>query len=187
VKWPTTREQMLKVFCPTGEGGGIDPTCSPIGSYHAQNPHSWAPGSTIESRAAAFDALKPGAEVWVFHGTTNERADRSLRTGLKISEKPRRTAAEGHFGPGQGLSGLSYVASDPMNAQGFGQRVLAIKVPKRDIERSPEQAKFGSHVTTGKALAASDAVLIRDVPAGRIIDVTAHKQLPAVEAMRHYK
>jgi hypothetical protein len=26
---PRTREEMLKVFCPTGEGGGIDPTCSP--------------------------------------------------------------------------------------------------------------------------------------------------------------
>jgi predicted GNAT family acetyltransferase len=31
MKLPTNREEMLKVFCPTGEGGGIDPTCSPRG------------------------------------------------------------------------------------------------------------------------------------------------------------
>jgi hypothetical protein len=29
MKLPQTREEMFKVFCPTGEGGGIDPTCSP--------------------------------------------------------------------------------------------------------------------------------------------------------------
>jgi len=29
VKWPTTREEMLKAFCPTGEGGGIDNSCPP--------------------------------------------------------------------------------------------------------------------------------------------------------------
>lgn len=49
--------QTLNVFCPTGPGGGIDPTCSPSGRRLSS-------GNKIVS--------KSGNPITVFHGTANE-------------------------------------------------------------------------------------------------------------------
>lgn len=59
------------IFCPTGEGGGVDPTCSPTSGMSPQqdSPASWS-SDHKEVRAAAADMS--GAEV-------NKHQFRSLR------------------------------------------------------------------------------------------------------------
>jgi ADP-Ribosyltransferase in polyvalent proteins len=59
-----SREDILKVFCPTGEGGGIDPTCSPHdGGDDINSPEfkKWFAGSKVVD--------SDGKPLVVYHGT----------------------------------------------------------------------------------------------------------------------
>ena len=149
--------------------------------FVSKNPHVWHEGYSKESRSGAFDKLSNDAEVWVYHATDNATADAFLANGIKISDKPRTLtreqfkAGEGtHFAPGKGLGEGLYVGSDPLNVDGYGRRVLAIKVKKGDIQISPEQSMLGEK-SVGEALSLSDASVISDIAPSQIIDVSTGK------------
>lgn len=146
-----------------------------------QNPHWWHPGYTNESRAKAFDALPEDADVWVFTAMDDATADKFLKEGIKAGEKPSTLAQENYalgkmasFGPGKGLSPHLYVGSDPLNVDGYGRRILALKVKKGSIQASPEQLTLGTK-SPGDAISLSDAVVTSDVPKENIIDTKISK------------
>lgn len=141
-----------------------------------QNPHWWHPGYTRESRAKAFDDLPDDADVWVFTATDDATADKFLKGGVKYGEKPTtlsrerfKAGEEARFSPGSGLSDGLYVGSDPMNVDGYGRRILAIKVKKGQVSVSPEQATLGNK-SPGEAISLSDATIMSDIPKENIID-----------------
>lgn len=151
-------------------------------AYAKVNPHSWSEGSNPTKRADEFDALPDDAEVWVYHATDNKWADTFLSDGIDPSQKPSNLARERYesgeestFQPGQGLGGGVYVGTDPFSVDGYGRRILAIRVKKKDIAASPEQTSFGGHVTPGKALSVSDGMITRRIEPGDIVDVSPNR------------
>lgn len=159
--------------------------------FYAENPHVWHAGWTGATRAQAFDKLPADAMVWVFHGTDDKTADAMLRAGVRESDKPRSLGRErfeagedARFQPGSGLGGGLYIGTDPFNVNGYGRRLLGVRVPKRSIRISPEQATLGTK-SLGDALSLSDAMVMGDIPASAFVDVTAAgPNAKALDALR---
>lgn len=91
IRTPTYNE-LLKVFCPTGEGGGIDPTCSP-GESSGSVPSE--PGTTNI----------PAGHVRLYHQTTEANARAIEQGGIK-QEKA------------QGIEGPKGIYADPKGFYG---------------------------------------------------------------------
>lgn len=125
-------------------------------------------------RAAAFDALDDEAEVWVFHASSREGADRLTREGWKPGEY-RGTATGSFEMPGDAL----FVSFDHWRiAKKYGEgELVAFRVPKSHLRASQEAETLSrpwwngdDEVTTG--LAAMDpghgAVIRAPIPAERV-------------------
>jgi hypothetical protein len=84
-------EDISKVFCPTGEGGGIDPTCSP--------------GESGKVPAEPGTVPIPSGHIRLFHQTTEESAKAIESTGIK-QEKA------------QGIEGPKGIYADPKGFYG---------------------------------------------------------------------
>jgi GNAT superfamily N-acetyltransferase len=157
--------------------------------FHRRNPHSWRPGWNPADRAKDFDSLPDDSEVWAFHGTDDETADRFLKEGIDTSKKPTTLARErfergetASFSPGAGLGDGLYVGTDPHNVNGYGRRILGVKVRKGDVVPSPEQASLGVK-SAGPAMAVSDAMVRGRIDPDRVIDVSHSMNVPAYDAL----
>ncbi len=172
-----TREEVAQQGLKMGKPGVSSEAMLKVNSATPeQNPHWWHAGYTRESRAKAFDDLPDDADVWVFTATDDETANKFLKEGVRVGGKPSNLARErfeageeAHFAPGRGLSPHLYVGSDPLNVDGYGRRILAVKVKKGSIKVSPEQATLGNK-SPGDAISLSDAVVDADIPKDNIID-----------------
>jgi hypothetical protein len=157
--------------------------------FEAANPHAWKSGWKSGERSSAFDSLPDDAEVWAFHGTDDATADAFVREGVDPERKPstmaRRRFEAGEdatFAPGAGLGDGLYVGTDPHNVNGYGRRIVGIKVRKGDVVPSPEQRRLGVK-TAGPAMAVSDAMVRGRIPPERIVDVSSSFNEPAYEAL----
>ena len=79
--------QTLNVFCPTGSGGGINPTCSPKGS----KPTDTQAFKTWFGKSKVVD--KAGKPLVVYHGTN----DPTSFTQFNTKGEPKLTGAGAHF------------------------------------------------------------------------------------------
>lgn len=146
--------------------------------FQRQNPHDPRVGSDPITRGKEFDALPDDADVWVFHATDAATAESMLRNGVRSADKPRTLARERYaageearFSPGNGLGDGLYVGSSPVGVEGYGRRILAIRVKKSQVVVPPEGASLGK--TRGLALADSDASVRGDIPAAAIKEVAS--------------
>lgn len=124
MRLPRTPEEMFKVFCPTGEGGGIDPTCSPGGGE----------GSGREMTLEEFKNFplpKPrSGHVIVYHRLSRaEDLDSVLKEGLKTSKKKPG---------GEGPKDVIWGADDP-NAYSRHGTVIGFEVPKEKAHKTGNQ------------------------------------------------
>lgn len=106
-------------------------------AYLEANPHS---GGALTGDARAFDALADDAEVVVFHATSEDNAA-ALLAGKGKGKRQ-----------GGGIRGKSadlYVGADPVAVEGYGPKVLAIRVRKGDLTMPPEAA---GKATVGEAI-----------------------------------
>jgi hypothetical protein len=104
-----------KVFCPTGEGGGIDPTCSPGGGVGSTPEFKrWFAGSKIVDSS--------GNPLVVYHGTdqpietfdpSRSRTGAAFGPGIYLTEDPRNTAWK--RGEGHNVMPLYVSAKNPLN------------------------------------------------------------------------
>lgn len=81
--WASTYRETVNAFCPTGEGGGIDNTCSPSGGGGGdegiESNISWV--KTVGSEAMQ-EKLESGGKKYVFHGTTTTHLESIKEKGL---------------------------------------------------------------------------------------------------------
>ena len=129
--------------------------------------------------------LPDDTEVWVYHATRPEVAAEMLANGIDPEGKPRTLARERYeagepsiFAPGAGLGGGLYVGREPMGVSGYGHTLLAVKVPKRSVEPSPEQVALGANETwpepmeaAGQALSVGDAMVHAVIPPENVREV----------------
>lgn len=131
------------------------------------------------ARRKEWDVLPDDAQVWVFHYTDKETAERFAKEGVRLKDKPmtlpRRRAEAGQpavFQPGAGLGhGLS-VGVTPASLDGYGREGVALLVRKGDVAPSPEQVNLGAK-TSGDAVSVNDAMLVHDVSAKDVVRIPA--------------
>ena len=129
--------------------------------------------------------LPDDADVWVYHATAPETGEAMLASGIDPEGKPRTLARERYeageyaeYQPGSGVGGGLYVGAEPMAVSGYGRTLLAVKVPKRSIEASPEQVALGANETWpdpieagGQSLRVGDAMVAATVPPENVREV----------------
>jgi hypothetical protein len=128
------------------------------------------PGYSSYAEGDRIDALPDDTEMWVYHSTDRETAQRFLADGIDPVAKPLNLARiryekgeYAEFAPGRGIGRGLYVAATPADASGYGRVTLAIRVRKGDLEPSPEAINLGNK-TIGHALAVNDAMVVTPVP-----------------------
>ena len=132
-------------------------------------------GQAVRDFRKEFAALPDDALVVVYHATTQAKAKEITEGGLKITDKPmtlpRRRYEAGEyaeFAPGAGISGGTYVSGNLYNVEGYGNSILAMKVPKGSLKVPPE----GRDRPLDMILMDHDgAVVTTDVPASNIINL----------------
>ena len=132
-------------------------------------------GKAVRDFRKEFAALPDDALVMVYHATTQVKAKEIAEGGLKIGDKPmtlpRRRYEAGEyaeFAPGAGISGGTYVSGNLYNVEGYGNSILAMKVPKGSLKVPPE----GRDRPLDMILMDHDgAVVTADVPASNIINL----------------
>ncbi len=95
--------------------------------YLKQNPHS---GGALTGNSKAFDALPDDAEVIVFHATNEHNA--ALLTGEQTG------TPELQGGGINSQSNALYVGADPVSVSGYGKEIVALRVHKSQLIKSPE-------------------------------------------------
>jgi hypothetical protein len=132
-------------------------------------------GQAVRDFRKEFAALPDDALVMVYHATTQAKAKEITEGGLKVDDKPmtlpRRRYEAGEyaeFAPGAGISGGTYVSGNLYNVEGYGNSILAMKVPKGSLKVPPE----GRDRPLDMILMDHDgAVVTTDVPASNIVNL----------------
>lgn len=141
----------------------------------------------LKNKAAsvkAFDALPPEADVWVYHATDEATAQAIAKDGLSQSNMPQNLARQQYaageaatYAPGAGVGQGTYVGGTAYGVEGYGKRIIAMRVKKAALEVPPESAD--SALSLGDALAEHNgALLTHDVPASDIVMLPATGKVP---------
>jgi hypothetical protein len=80
-----------------------------------------------------------GKTVLLMHRTSPEAAEKILTEGVQASQKPNLTAAE-QTERRENLFGV--VPSDVKNWEGYGEAIIGVKVPRKDVERDESMKGF---------------------------------------------
>lgn len=132
----------------------------------------------------AFDALPDEADVWVYHATNEATAEAIAKDGLSQANMPQNLARERYaageaaeYAPGAGVGQGTYVGGTAYGVEGYGRRIIAMRVKKGSLAIPPESE--GSALSLGDALAEHNgALLTRDVPASDIVILPASGKVP---------
>jgi N-acetylglutamate synthase-like GNAT family acetyltransferase len=144
---PRNREEMLKVFCPTGEGGGIDPTCSPGGGHSGGTFHDI---NNTDPTTPEMDHLRSEVEQWkspeakkIAHQAIEDEAD-SLMVFKDAAGKVQGLASV-VMNPDESTLAVSALAS---NQRGVGTALMH-RVFDRAVKENVKLTVWSTHEATG--------------------------------------
>lgn len=94
--------EVINVFCPTGAGGGKDPTCSPDKGGGSGSSGTWSRNEAIKNpKSAAFGGriAKAGELDTVYHQTSRRPLEKILESGeIKVIRSISKDIAEEAYG-----------------------------------------------------------------------------------------
>lgn len=178
-------ESVLNTFCPTGPGGGIDPTCSPHGGGEAGGEHGYAPGSgegrlyvtrpgAGESDAATREAAR----------ATRGRSDADL--GQHYVEGPAALAAAAGEEPA--LAWRAALARDVVRANTKAREDVEVRFKPATGVAS---VWTGTHGVDARVLleARQGGTLVRGPRGAKLVphDATDHEASRAIHAAAGYR
>lgn len=127
--------------------------------------------------------LADDAELWVYHATDRETADKFLSEGIDTSDKPWNLARwrlesgsdeQIEFAPGRGLASGLTIGSTPQDVSGYGRVILAVRVKRGRLETSPEADELG-YKRGGEALSVNDAQIKGKISRTDIIKIAENR------------
>lgn len=139
---------LLNVFCPTGPGGGVDPTCSPGGggSYELDEDEReyYAKRSQEELTSLRAKAEQDGF-VELFHGTSAKYLEAITVEGLTGGKGIGASGPEGERFRHSGRETSTYLTADQLAARTYGRFagghtdsdpvLLKVRIPKEFIDK----------------------------------------------------